>query len=70
MKQLAVTQFFLSLHCFNVGLHYTRNCSKYLGTTDATSNVFNEAGNWTGVIFAAYSVFCCFIFFSDYSISK
>lgn len=27
------------------------------GTTDATSNAFNEAGNWTGVIFAAYSVF-------------
>ena len=26
------------------------------GTTDATSNAFNEAGNWTGVIFAAYSV--------------
>ncbi len=39
------------------------------GTTDATSNAFNKAGNWTGVIFAAYSVLS-FILFSDYSISR
>ena len=58
MKQLAVTQFFSWFALFLMWVYTTQGIAQNIwGTTDATSNTFNEAGNWTGVIFAAYSVF-------------
>ena len=38
---------------------YTTNgiAANVWGTTDSQSLAFNEAGNWTGIIFAVYSVF-------------
>ena len=58
MKQLAVTQFFSWFALFLMWVYTTQGIAQNIwGTTDATSNAFNEAGNWTGVIFAAYSVF-------------
>jgi maltose/moltooligosaccharide transporter len=58
MMQLAVTQFFSWFALFLMWV-YTTNAiaGKIWNTTDATSKEFNEAGNWTGVIFAAYSLF-------------
>jgi maltose/moltooligosaccharide transporter len=58
MMQLAVTQFFSWFSLFLMWV-YTTNAiaSTIWNTTDPTSKDFNEAGNWTGVIFAAYSLF-------------
>jgi len=58
MWQLAVTQFFSWFALFLMWVYTTQGIAQHIwGTTDPTSTGFNEAGNWTGVIFAAYSVF-------------
>ncbi len=58
MLQLAVTQFFSWFALFLMWVYTTNGIAQSIwGTTDAKSKDFNEAGNWTGVIFAAYSVF-------------
>jgi maltose/moltooligosaccharide transporter len=58
MWQLAVTQFFSWFSLFLMWVFTTQGIAQNIwGTTDPTSKEFNEAGNWTGVIFAAYSVF-------------
>jgi maltose/moltooligosaccharide transporter len=58
MMQLAVTQFFSWFALFLMWVYTTNGIAQSIwGTTDAKSSEFNEAGNWTGVIFAAYSVF-------------
>lgn len=58
MKQLAITQFFSWFALFLMWVYTTQGIAQNIwNTTDATSNSYNEAGNWTGVIFAAYSVF-------------
>jgi maltose/moltooligosaccharide transporter len=58
MLQLAVTQFFSWFSLFLMWVYTTNGIAQSIwNTTDAKSKEFNEAGNWTGVIFAAYSVF-------------
>lgn len=58
MWQLSITQFFSWFSLFLMWVFTTQGIAQNIwGTTDATSKEFNEAGNWTGVIFAAYSVF-------------
>ncbi len=58
MMQLAVTQFFSWFALFLMWVYTTQGIAQNIwNTTDATSKAYNEAGNWTGVIFAAYSVF-------------
>ncbi len=58
MWQLAVTQFFSWFSLFLMWVYTTQGIAQNIwGTSEATSKEFNEAGNWTGVIFAAYSVF-------------
>lgn len=58
MKQLAITQFFSWFALFLMWVYTTQGIAEHIwGTSDAHSKDFNEAGNWTGVIFAAYSVF-------------
>lgn len=58
MWQLAITQFFSWFALFLMWVFTTQGIAQHIwGTTDATSLAFNDAGNWTGVIFAAYSVF-------------
>jgi maltose/moltooligosaccharide transporter len=58
MLQLAVTQFFSWFALFLMWVYTTNGIAQSIwNTTDAKSKDFNEAGNWTGVIFAAYSVF-------------
>jgi maltose/moltooligosaccharide transporter len=58
MLQLAVTQFFSWFSLFLMWVYTTNGIAQSIwGTTDPKSAAFNEAGNWTGVIFAAYSVF-------------
>lgn len=58
MWQLAVTQFFSWFSLFLMWVYTTQGIAQHIwGVTDPKSKEFNEAGNWTGVIFAAYSVF-------------
>ncbi|MCU0336395.1 MAG: MFS transporter [Sediminibacterium sp.] len=58
MLQLAVTQFFSWFALFLMWVYTTQGIAEHIwGTADPKTKEFNEAGNWTGVIFAAYSVF-------------
>lgn len=58
MIQLAVTQFFSWFALFLMWVYTTQGIAEHIwGTSDPKSKDFNDAGNWTGVIFAAYSVF-------------
>jgi maltose/moltooligosaccharide transporter len=58
MMQLAVTQFFSWFALFLMWVYTTNGIAQSIwATTDPKSKAFNDAGNWTGVIFAAYSVF-------------
>jgi maltose/moltooligosaccharide transporter len=58
MYELAVTQFFSWFALFLMWVYTTNGIAESIWkTTDSKSLEFNEAGNWTGVIFAVYSVF-------------
>jgi maltose/moltooligosaccharide transporter len=58
MYELAFTQFFSWFALFLMWVYTTNGiASNVWGTTDSQSLAFNEAGNWTGIIFAVYSVF-------------
>ncbi len=58
MLQLAVTQFFSWFALFLMWVYTTNGIAQTIwNTADAKSKDFNDAGNWTGVIFAAYSIF-------------
>ena len=58
MWQLSVTQFFSWFSLFLMWVYTTQGIAQNIWhTIDPKSKEFNEAGNWTGVIFAAYSVF-------------
>jgi maltose/moltooligosaccharide transporter len=58
MLELGVTQFFSWFALFLMWVYTTNGIAQNIWqTTDANSIEFNDAGNWTGVIFAVYSVF-------------
>ncbi|MDE3124474.1 MAG: SLC45 family MFS transporter [Bacteroidota bacterium] len=58
MLQLAATQFFSWFALFLMWVYTTQGIAQHIWqTTNPESKEYNEAGNWTGVIFAAYSVF-------------
>lgn len=60
MWQLSITQFFSWFSLFLMWVYTTQAIAQNVWLTqdgDSTSKDFNEAGNWTGVIFAAYSLF-------------
>ncbi|MEH0154881.1 MFS transporter [Limibacter armeniacum] len=60
MMQLAVVQFFSWVALYIMWVYTTPAIAQHIWGTepgDATSAAFNEAGNWTGVIFGAYSFF-------------
>ncbi len=60
MLQLAFVQFFSWFSLFMMWVYTTPAIAQNVWNTlpgDATSPAFNEAGNWVGIIFAAYSVF-------------
>jgi maltose/moltooligosaccharide transporter len=58
MWQLAVTQFFSWFALFLMWVYTTQGIAQNIWhTSDPHSKLFNDAGDWTGVIFAAYSLF-------------
>ena len=60
MLQLAFVQFFSWFALFLMWVYTTPAIAENVWNTkpgDATSGAYNEAANWVGIIFAAYSVF-------------
>jgi len=60
MLQLAFVQFFSWFSLFLMWVYTTPAIAENVWNTlpgDATSGAYNEAANWVGIIFAAYSVF-------------
>jgi len=60
MWRLAIVQFFSWFSLFLMWVYTTSGVAQNVWSTvatDSTSAAFNEAGNWVGVIFAAYSLF-------------
>jgi maltose/moltooligosaccharide transporter len=56
MKRLALVQFFSWCALFIMWIHTTNVVAQYsYGTTDTEGALFQEAGNWTGVLFAIYN---------------
>jgi maltose/moltooligosaccharide transporter len=58
MMELAIVQFFSWFSLFLMWVYTTSGVAQNVwNTTDAKSLGFNEAGNWVGIVFAAYSLF-------------
>ena len=58
MKQLAWVQFFSWFALFSMWIYTTAAVTSFhFGSTDATSEAFNEGANWVGVLFASYNGF-------------
>lgn len=64
MAQLAVVQFFSWFALFSMWIYTTAAVTKHIyGTTDATSEIFNEGANWVGISFATYNGFAALVAF-------
>ncbi|MCG6117742.1 MAG: MFS transporter [Aquimonas sp.] len=58
MKQLALVQFFSWFALFAMWIYTTAGvAAHHYGSSDPTSREFNDAGDWVGVLFAAYNGF-------------
>jgi maltose/moltooligosaccharide transporter len=58
MGQLALVQFFSWLALFSMWIYTTSAVtSSVYGTTDATSQVYNDGADWVGVLFGVYNGF-------------
>jgi len=58
MKKLAVVQFFTWFALFSMWIYSTPALAQHLkGTTDASSQAYNDMGNWVGVLFGMYNGF-------------
>ncbi len=58
MKQLAVVQFFSWFALFAMWIYTTSTVAGvHFGSTDASSQAFNDGANWVGILFAAYNGF-------------
>ncbi|MEM9531667.1 MAG: MFS transporter [Pseudomonadota bacterium] len=58
MKQLAVVQAFCWFALFSMWIYTTAAVTGYhFGSSDASSEAYNEGANWVGVLFAAYNGF-------------
>ncbi len=64
MAQLAIVQFFSWFALFSMWIYTTSAVTKHVyGTTDTSSELFNEGANWVGVCFAVYNGFAAVVAF-------
>ena len=57
MRRLAVVQFFSWIALFIMWVYTTPAVtSHHYGTSDPTSDLYNEGANWVGILFAVYNV--------------
>lgn len=58
MRRLAAVQFFSWIALFAMWIYTTAAVTQvHYGTTDASSDAYNEGANWVGVLFGAYNGF-------------
>ncbi len=58
MKQLAVVQFFCWFALFSMWIYTTSAVTSFhYGTSDTTSQAYNDGADWVGILFAAYNGF-------------
>ena len=56
MGQLAIVQFFSWLAFYAMWIYTTPAITQHIyGTTDSTSELYNQGANWVGVLFAVYN---------------
>lgn len=56
MKQLAVVQFFSWFALFSMWIYTTSGVTSHIyGTTDSTSQLYNDGADWVSVLFAIYN---------------
>ena len=64
MGQLAVVQFFSWFALFSMWIYTTSAVTGHIyGTTDTTSELYNQGANWVGVLFAVYNGFAAVVAF-------
>lgn len=61
MRQLAVVQFFSWFALFAMWIYTTSAVTSFhFGTSETSSELYNEGANWVGVLFAGYNLFAAF----------
>ncbi|MBN1338185.1 MAG: MFS transporter [Bacteroidales bacterium] len=64
MKQLAIVQFFSWFALFSMWIYTTAAVTNHVyGTSDSTSDLYNEGANWVGIMFAVYNGFAAAVAF-------
>ena len=64
MKQLAVVQFFSWFALFAMWIYTTAAVTSHIyGTSDTTTELYNEGANWVGFLFAIYNGFAALMAF-------
>ena len=64
MKQLAVVQFFSWFALFAMWIYTTAAVTSHIyGTSDSSSELYNDGANWVGIMFAVYNGFAAVIAF-------
>ncbi len=64
MKQLAVVQFFSWFALFAMWIYTTAGVTSHVyGTSDTSSELYNEGANWVGVLFGVYNGFAAVVAF-------
>ncbi len=64
MKQLAIVQFFSWFALFAMWIYTTSAVTDHIyGTSDSTSELYNEGANWVGIMFAVYNGFAAIVAF-------
>jgi maltose/moltooligosaccharide transporter len=64
MKQLAIVQFFSWFALFSMWIYTTAAVTSHIyGTTDSSSELYNDGANWVGIMFAVYNGFAAIVAF-------
>ena len=64
MKQLAFVQFFSWFALFSMWIYSTSAVTSHIyGTTDTTSELYNNGADWVGILFAVYNGFAALVAF-------
>ncbi len=64
MGQLAIVQFFSWFALFAMWIYTTSAVTSHVyGTSDTTSELYNEGADWVGMLFAAYNLFAAIFAF-------
>lgn len=64
MAQLAVVQFFTWFALFSMFIYATSAITSHIfGTSDTSSELYNEGANWVGVLFSVYNGFAALVAF-------